>query len=413
MKFAPEVTPTRGTAFEVATRLPSRLCLALILSACLCTNAFSADKFSVVLIPDPQNYTSQRSYQLFQAQSRWIRDTQLLHNTKFAIYLGDLTNSATDVQFGVVDESLDILDAVGFPYALFPGNHDYEGQKWNRTLTRFNQVVGPQRYAGKAWYGGSMTAGRNENNYCYFSSGGLNFLVVSLEFAPRKEAVTWANQLIALHPNHRVIIGTHAYLNTGGSYSTSSGTNYGVVGCRGNDLFDECARRHSNVFMVVCGHVGESQVNTLTGASGNRVYELVVDYQFEKALGLSTNSSLGNGWLRLLTFDPDRNTIDAMTTTVASGDTRFFVNGVDQFYLANYNPSPIHRDHKFSLQYEMTAPLPPYTYLNPSTDFHAFSVARSNSGEQVNPDIAEAANGDWVSVFEDDHDNNSKRRLFI
>lgn len=381
----------------------------------------AAEKFSVVLIPDPQSYTVFKGYGLYQAQSRWIRDNKAAQNIKHVIYLGDLTGGNEDDQWPVARASLDILDNAGVSYSLFPGNHDYMGSGADkaldvklRNLAKFNTNFGPQTFTGKSWYGGNMgeTTNHNENNYCFFSSGGLDFMVVSLELAPRKKTITWANNLISAHPNHRVIIATHAYLNPGGGYSASSGNDYGMIGARGVDLWEECASRHSNVFMVVCGHVGESMVNTKTGVCGNKVYEMVVDYQFERPLNDPNKGGLGNGWLRLLTFDPDNNKIDASTLTVASGNTELFPGGVDQFYEPDYAHSPTAADHKFSLSYNM-GPLAPYTYKNASTTFHDSTVNDVVTGSQTAPDVAQAANGDWAGVWEDDSNKDGIRRILV
>jgi hypothetical protein len=383
---------------------------AIMITAACCT---AAEKFSIVLIPDPQHYTTAKSWDLYGAQSRWIRDNRTKHNIKHVIYLGDLTSSNLAEHWAVVDPALAILDNNGISYSVLPGNHDYmnAGGVHLRNSTRFNNTVGPQRFAGKPWYGGNL-GGKNENNYCYFSSGGLNFLVVSLEIAPRKHVMTWANNLIAAHPNHRVIIATHAYIGDGGGYTGSIGNTYGCVGARGNDLFNECARRHSNVFLVACGHITESYVGTKTGTAGNTIYEMVVDYQAERPLGDPNKAALGNGWLRLLTFNPDTNRIDASTTTVLSGDTRLFVNGVDQFYDGSYNSSPTHSHHKFSLAYDMSTPTP-YTYLNASTGIQDFAANHITNNDQINPDTAQASNGDFVVVWQDDSDNNKVHRIFV
>ena len=422
----PEFWPAMRTSSIIPTpSLPRNATVStflFIVASIVTATSPAADPFSIAVVPDPQSYTVFRGYGLYAAQSRWIRDTKTQNNTRFAIYLGDLTGSNEDVQWQVVDTAHEILDTANIPYSVLPGNHDYYGSdsgKWKvvclRDLTKFNLNLGPSRFSGESWYGGNLgaTSNHNENNYCFFSSGDLDFMVVSLELAPRKEAVTWANNLIAQHPNHRVIIATHAYLNPGGSYNASAGSNYGLVGCRGVDLYEECASRHSNVFLVVCGHVGESKVNTKTGVCGNRIYEMVVDYQFERPLGLESNPALGNGWLRLLTFDPDNNRINASTLTVVSGDPTFFTDGIDQFYEPDYNTSPTHAHHKFTLSYNMTAPLGPYTYLNASTEFHDLAANHVSGGSQLNPDIAQAANGDWAAVWEDDSDSNSIHRIFV
>ena len=56
----------------------------------------------------------------------------------------------------------------------------------------------------------------NDNNYCFFEAAGMKFMVVSLEFAPRDEALKWAAGAIERHPDHRVIVATHCYMSPTG-----------------------------------------------------------------------------------------------------------------------------------------------------------------------------------------------------
>lgn len=397
-----------------------RVPLLLALLGAIAGSCIAADPFSIVLLPDVQYYSTNPGYDLYAEQARWLRDNKTSRNIKMAVYLGDLTNSNASSEWSVANGAYTILNNANVPYTIVPGNHDYStdnSDKWvgacHRNLDNFNTYVGPQKFSGKSWYGGNFgnTTDHNENNYCFFSSGGLDFMVVCLEFCPRKEVLTWANNLISQHPNHRVIIATHSYLSTNGVYSSGGGSNFGFVGNEGVDLFDECASRHSNVFLVVCGHVGESKLNTKVGVCGNTVYEMVVDYQSETPLG-NSSPDLGNGWLRLLTFNPDSNTISASTLTVASGDHSLFTNGVNQFYYSAYSSSPTAADHQFTMNYNM-GPMPAYTYLNASTEFHDMAVNDIGSGNQLDPDIAQADNGNWAAVWEDDNDGNGVYTVYV
>jgi len=388
---------------------------ALVLTgASVTTSPIAAQTFSLVCMPDPQYYsstTNANKYNIYNKQAIWIRDNKTLRNIQHVIWLGDLTNDNTLAQWNIASAAYRILDLANIPYAVVPGNHDYKTPTgWAganlRNLSYYNGYVGPQRFVGKPWYGGNMgeTTNRNENNYTYFSGGGMDFLVIGLEYAPRKEVLTWANNLISQHPNHRVILFTHSYLTGSGNYGGQAGSATGTVGAAGADIFEECAKRHSNVFMVVCGHVTESHVNTKLGVAGNRIYEMLVDYQSERAL--NTGGSLGNGWLRTLQFDPANNRINANTITAVSGDTTVFIDGLDWFYQDAYQKNPGSLDHQFSLVYDMGPPQEPYSYLNSSVGFHAMSVGADLQSDQQDPDIAQADNGNWVSVWEDDADEN-------
>jgi len=392
----------------------------------LCTGA-QAQPFSLICMPDPQYYTNNTSYDLYRRQAQWIINNKDSLNIQHVIWLGDLTNNNTTSQWNVANAAYALLDNAAIPYAVVPGNHDYRTNASNswvganlRNLTLYNSRVGPQRFAGRSWYGGNMgnTTDHNENNYTFFSSNGINFLVIGLEYAPRKEVITWANDLISQYPNHRVILFTHAYMTTNGAYTGNSASGSGTaasatgtVGASGSELFDELVSRHNNIFMIACGHVTESVYNTKVGENGNTVYEMLVDYQSESPLNNGTD--LGNGWLRILRFIPQNNQVVGSTISVASGDTNIFTNGIPQFYETVYSSSPVAADHQFTLNYDMTSPMPPYSYLNGSTSFHAMSVGSNLNSDQQDPDIAAASNGDWASVWEDDSNSDGVYQVMV
>lgn len=380
----------------------------------------SAETFSMICMPDPQYYTTSNHpsrFNLYNRQAQWIVNNRNALDIKHVIWLGDLTNDNTLTQWNVADEAYNILDNAGVPFAVVPGNHDYKTSTgWPganfRNLSRFNNIAGPGRFNSHSWYGGNMgeTSNHNENNYTYFSAGGLDFMVVGLEYAPRKEVLTWANNLISAHPHHRVIVFTHSYLTTNGNYGGNAGSATGTVGATGSEIFDECINRHSNVFMVVCGHVTESVTNIKPGVAGNVVYEMLVDYQSEKILG--TGANLGNGWLRLLQFNTDTNMILASTFTAAPGDTNIFKDGITKFYqTSRYGESPTDADHRFAMNYNM-ASMEPYTYLNASLGFHGMSMGSDLHADQLAPAIDQVENGNWAVAWQDDAEDDGIYQIY-
>lgn len=395
-------------------RLSAALFVLSALGTLVVPSLVRAEIFTVALMPDPQYYTvsnHESVFDLYRKQSNWLVANRNAHNIKHVLWLGDLTNDNTLAQWQIADRAYKILDNANIPYAVCPGNHDYKtpGKKWTganfRDLGLYNAVVGPNRFSGKSFYGGNMgeTPNQNENNYTFFSAGGMDFMVVSLEFTPRKDALTWANNLISQHPDKRVIIMTHAYLTSNGKYSGGGGSQAGTVGASGAEIFEEVAKRHSNVFLVVCGHVGDSEKNYKTGIAGNAVTEMLVDYQFETVKG--TGANLGNGWLRLLTFNTATNKIQARTITVVPDDPSVFQDGITRFYRNTYKSDVNSSDHQYDFTYNM-GPMQPYTYMNSSLEFHQRALGTDLRADQQGATIAQADNGDWVGVWAEDSDKN-------
>src|SRR5690606_42087534 len=61
-------------------------------------------------------------------------------------------------------------------------------------------------------FGGAFEPGSMENTYHTFHAGGLDWLIVSLEFGTRNGVLQWAGEVIEAHPDHKVIINTHDYM---------------------------------------------------------------------------------------------------------------------------------------------------------------------------------------------------------
>jgi hypothetical protein len=166
----------------------------------------------------------------------------------------------------------------------------------------FNKYFPPSRFEGQPWYGGHMGT-TSDNSYIFFEGAGMEFMVVSLSFGTPAEALDWANQLVASHPEKRVIVVTHAYMDKDGT-RLLRGEEYGVENERwtdGDAIWERFVSRHRNIFLVVSGHVTGGGKLTSTGVQGNQVHQLLVNYQGER--------EGGQGFLRTLTFAPSRDAI--------------------------------------------------------------------------------------------------------
>ena len=131
----------------------------------------------------------------------------------------------------------------------------------------------------------------------------MNFLIVSLECKPRDEVLEWANKVVAGHPNHRVIVLTHAYMRANGKRFDKLG--YKIKGNAGEAMWQKMVSKHKNVFMVLCGHSSGEAVLTSKGDHGNQVHQVLSDYQ-------SMNNG-GESWLRYMVFKPEENKISTYT----------------------------------------------------------------------------------------------------
>ena len=273
---------------------PRRRSVLFILAITLlsCTIAVAeqpAESFSVVLLPDTQFY-SEKSPDTYVAQTEWIKRRVEADNTKFVVHLGDLVQTATVEQEWInCDKAHRVLDGV-VPYSVLPGNHDIAtGHDAAPGATElYNKYFPPSRFEDRPWYGGHHGE-TNDANYCRFDAGGMKFLVVSLAYDPSDEMLQWAGQVVAEHPEHRVIVATHMYMNPKGRLKPAE------------RIWTELVSKHANIFMVLCGHIGATAHRTSRNNAGRIVHEILCDYQ-NKPNG-------GNGWLQTMRFVPAENTI--------------------------------------------------------------------------------------------------------
>ena len=283
----------------------------------------ATESFSIVLLPDTQNY-SEKYPGTYVAQATWIRQQVKADNIKFVIHLGDIVQTSTkEREWENADRAMRLLDGV-VPYSMAPGNHDMVVK--NRDSTLYNKYYSPERFAGRPWYGGHKDE-NNDNNYCFFEASGMNFMIINLEFAPRDETLEWAAAVAKRYPDHRVIVATHCYMRPK-QRDTSCATSYKIAGNSGEQMWQKFVRKQPNIFLVVSGHVLGVGLQTSVNDAGNKVLELLTDYQ-----GLPNG---GDGWLRSLKFVPDENKIHVRT------------------YSPLFNRDNRDPKHTFSLDYEMT-----------------------------------------------------------
>jgi len=253
------------------------------------------DDFTVLVIPDTQYYTDSLTYpgrqKIYYNQMQWTVDNLYNNNIVFVSHLGDITNNCRHDQWIISDKGLKKLDGV-VPYGLAAGNHD--GDQMNGSvITRFNSYFPLSRYQNQPWYGGSYPAGTNSNSYQLFKAAGMDFIIIHFQWGHSASVRQWASSILDKYPNRRAILSLHK--NVGEPPSTGIDM----------DLWNDVAKTHANVFLVVNGHhYGENMVTNKNNFGGT-VYHILTDYQHE-AVG-------GNGKLRYYTFHPGQNKIEAFT----------------------------------------------------------------------------------------------------
>lgn len=275
--------------------------------------------FTIAVLPDTQNY-SQHFPATYAAQTEWIVANQKARNIACVLHLGDITNNNVPGEWDNAVKAMKLLDGK-VPYFMVPGNHDYsKGGGCSDRTTMLNTYFPIADFQKRATFGGTYDKEpeRMENSYHLFSAEGKNFVVICLEFGPRRDVVRWANEVAAKHKDRGAILITHAYIYfdetrydwkkfgdkqswNPHAYGVAKATNDDV--CDGEELWTELVSKHENFLFTLNGHVlgdGLGRVTTKT-PGGREVPQMLVNFQMRP--------QGGDGWLRLLEFQPDGKTM--------------------------------------------------------------------------------------------------------
>lgn len=271
-------------------------------------------KFTIIALPDTQYYSSSLnggSPEIFEAQTQWIVDNKDAMNIVFVTQLGDLVENGdavrqewlnADIAMSLLEDQVGTGLPDGMPYGIAVGNHD-QGPPDGTTgiTTLYNEFFGESRFQGREYYGGHSPSpeAKNDNHFELFSAGGLDFIVIHLEYDDSRTSVNhdvlnWADGVLKNHSDRRAIVVSHHIVGTGNPASFAS---------KGQALYD-ALKDNANLFLMLAGHVqGEGRRQDIF--NGNTVHTLLADFQGR------TNG--GNGWLRILEFSPANDEIQVKT----------------------------------------------------------------------------------------------------
>ncbi len=285
--------------------------------------------YKIVLLPDTQYYTNGHhggAPEMITSQMKWLAKNAKKLGVAFALHLGDIsdTGDVAEDEWKVASaQGLYLLESPaltglpeGLPYSPAVGNHDQRFQAapdkiaWDGPAAFYEKYFGVSHFKNKSYYGGHL-GGTNHNHYMLFDAGADKYIVVSLQFGFAKknpDALAWASQLLAKHPDRRAIFVTHGAL---------------LPGIQGNFLPDgqaayDALKKHPNLMLVIGGHVtGEGhRADTF---EGRVVHSILMDFQHDDDAGVETG---GNGFLGILTVSPRHNTIRVQTYSPFTNEWR-------------------------------------------------------------------------------------------
>jgi hypothetical protein len=274
--------------------------------------------FSIVQISDTQ-YLAVNDSGLFSGLTHWIVATNQSFNLKMVIHTGDIVDSASDsAQWDRANASMSVLLDTGIPYCWDAGEHDTVLQgsavSWmGNSYAAFN----PQVMSAKSYWAGDMGDGRN--TAVKFSFGKYDFLVINLEYHPSAAVLSWMTSLLNTYKSSNVIVATHSYLNSAGTYEPGNET----------ELFNTL-NQYPNVFLTLSGHYANGAFN---GTTGKRE-EILFDRE-------NADNEQGAATARIVTFNLNENTV--FVNTFATYGTFGSLNDpADQFtFPINLQKAPV------------------------------------------------------------------------
>ncbi|MBQ7339156.1 MAG: metallophosphoesterase [Clostridia bacterium] len=295
-------------------------------------------EYSIAVIPDIQELSAIYPHKL-NTITQWIADNKEKENILFAIDLGDVTwnghtgdTLSSNSEFQNARNAFDMLTEVGIDYSICYGNHDYTPA--GRDTSMFNKYFPLSLFQSFDSYGGTMYEDKSDNTYYTFKGGNTDYLVLAIEYNPDNKTISWANEVVTAHPNHKVIVTTHGYMQ-GDSAKTPAEENELAPAVGADRLWNQLLKKHENIIMLICGHAwsktysGDLVMRQDKGEHGNTVYQIMANAQDIDAM------RGGVGMLLMLRFSEDGNVIDFNWFSPVSKDYAF--REKNQFKLALNN----------------------------------------------------------------------------
>lgn len=306
--------------------------------------------WSIVVIPDTQNYAKYLENQAnFDVMTEWISNHIDAWNVMAVLHEGDLVEQNAILKgggrgYGDQDSTSQWKSAQRsmqklyskVPTILATGNHDYGVRNSENRETRFNNYFGLtdnpltcDGLGGGIWREGftnSFGATTLENAlYTFKDPTGKDILVLSLEWSPRKDVVDWAKEVLhkPKYKDHLGILLTHCFLSDD-NLRDGNRTRKGNPHCYptgksgdafdGEDLWQALVKDSPQLQLVLNGHVMGRHVGYRSdpGSAGQDIHQMLFNAQ-GLGIGSAGKRNGGDGWIRILTFEPDNKSLTVRT----------------------------------------------------------------------------------------------------
>ena len=290
-------------------------------------------EYSFAVVGDTQ-WLSRYSPAKMEKIYDWILENKDSKKISYVFGLGDITDawntSDKENEWIRAHQYISKLDGV-IPYSLVRGNHDESKY--------FLKYFANEAYMSQ--FDGFMVEGDIRNFYKAFTIGETDYLLIGLDYGAADAMLDWANEVVVSHPDHRVIVTTHAYhgfdgghlnpdnVSSSGNITTSSDVDTSVGEPsrgynNGQQIWEKFVSKHPNIFLVLSGHTPMEDIFVLEseGVHGNTVTQILVDPQWMDP------QKNGVGMVAMLYFSKDGR---QMEVEWISTDTGKYYKDMNQF----------------------------------------------------------------------------------
>lgn len=279
--------------------------------------------------------------------------------------MDDWARRVREIEIPAAVEAYRLLDGV-LPFSVVPGNHDYDAQWWDQSwpqdltapegdlrrlgmihvggLTAFTEAFGAASpfFANRSWYIASHDDGADSAQV--FEAGGYRFLHIGLQMAPSDASLKWAETVIHAHAGMPTMISTHDFIDKAGARRAHPVVDLNALDPYDNSaqgMWDKLIARNPQIFMVLSGHHAGQAFRTDPNREGGAVHQLLSDYQDRRQsaldAGMERSPGIGDGWLRLMTFDMTGEVPTVRVRTYSTHYDRYASDAPD--YARWYRPS--------------------------------------------------------------------------
>ncbi|TWT84325.1 Arylsulfatase [Planctomycetes bacterium CA13] len=296
--------------------------------------------WTAVIIPDTQTYTTLRkgreeNVQILDQMFQWMATNKKTRNIQVAVHVGDMTSKNEPKEWEKIRGSYRNIDGV-VPYVVCVGNHDEKPINRTAHLDEYFKIA--DNPLNEEFFVASFEEDNLENAYYVMEQNGQKLLFMALEFLPRDKVVAWADAIIKKHTDHHVFLTIHEYISEKSRLTSKDGlpspelsdkedylrsfrSEADNINC-GVDIKAKLIDPNPNVEFLVCGHYGCQIINERGQAVFDRQEIATAHCSDPRDNGAKFHAMLfnaqwmssgGDGWLLLLEFQPDNQSVHVRT----------------------------------------------------------------------------------------------------